>query len=71
MRIQSQSLEAQQSHANLGQFPDVEKLEFQPRSQFRRPPAALMQNSLGIRRTDRVCGQRRSRMPYRKDYPLK
>ena len=49
----------------------VEKLEFQPRSQFRRPLAVSMEISLGVRRRDRSFCVQPSLRPCRGDYPCR
>jgi hypothetical protein len=46
----------------------VEKLEFQPRSRFRRPLAASIEISLETRRSDRACHVRSSCRPHRGNY---
>ena len=50
-------------------LPDVEKLEFPPRSQFRRPLAVSMEISLGAQRSHRSSCVRSSLRPCCSNYP--
>jgi hypothetical protein len=52
-------------------LPDVEKLEFPPRSQFRKPLAVSMEISLGVRRRGRSFCVRPSLRPCCGDYPCR
>ena len=52
-------------------LPDVEKVEFPPRSQFRRPLAVSMEISVGARRRDQSFCVRPSLRPCCGDYPCR